>query len=143
MIRATRRYRDTARHAGRRLRQFAVFGLMGAVGTLAHYLLLWLLVATQLAAPVAASTAGAIVGALVNYQLNYRLTFASRRAHREALPRFMLVAAGGVLLNAAVMWCATGLLALHWLPAQLLATGIVLVGGYLANCAWTFGTATP
>ena len=43
---------------------------------------------------VAASTLGAIAGALVNYSLNHRFTFASDKAHRQALPRFAVVAVG-------------------------------------------------
>lgn len=127
----------------KQIRQFTLFSLMGAVGTLAHYALLWVLVTLRLASPVAASTAGAVLGALVNYQLNYRLTFASRRAHRETLPRFMTIAAGGVVVNAMVMWSATVAADVHYLPAQVLATGIVLAYGYLANSAWTFRESGP
>ena len=72
--------------------QFLRYACVGAVGTAAHYTVLIALVQSAGAAPVAASTAGAIVGAFVNYALNHRFTFASGRAHRIALPRFLVVA---------------------------------------------------
>jgi putative flippase GtrA len=90
------------------------------------------------AAPIAASIAGSIVGAFVNYALNHQFTFASARAHRIALPRFLVIAAAGVALNAAVMAAMLVVVAPHYLAAQVLATGVVLVAGFLANRRWTF-----
>ena len=110
----------------------------GAVGTAAHYAVLVALVQGLQAGVVAASTAGAVAGAGINYALNHRFTFASREAHRRALPRFAVVAAAGIVLNALVV---AGLLALvgpHYLVAQVVATLAVFVAGYLANRAWTF-----
>jgi hypothetical protein len=40
---------------------------------------------------------------MVNYTLDHRHTFANRMAHRHALPRYALVAAGAVALNALVL----------------------------------------
>ncbi len=123
------------RHARRA--QFLRYAGAGAVGTLAQYALLVLLVQTRTAGAVTASTAGAILGALVNYVLNHRFTFASGRSHAQALPRFATVAVAGIALNALVV----ALLVhadVHYLVAQVVATGVVLVAGYLANRAWTF-----
>jgi putative flippase GtrA len=110
----------------------------GAVGTAVHYAVLIALVQGAGAAAVAASTAGSAVGAFVNYALNHRFTFASRRAHRTALPRFLGIAAAGILLNAAVMAAVLAAPSVHYLVAQVVATGAVLVAGYLANRRWTF-----
>jgi putative flippase GtrA len=118
--------------------QFFLYAGAGAIGTAAHYGVLIALVQLAGAGPVAASTAGAIVGALVNYALNHRYTFASRRAHRAALPRFLAVAGAGVLLNAAVLAALLATVALHYLVMQVVATGVVLVAGFLANRRWTF-----
>ena len=86
---------------------FIRYAGVGAVGTVAHYVTLVLLVG--FGTPVVpASTTGFVLGAFVNYALNHRLTFASERAHRVALPRFFAVAGVGLLLNAVVM---TGMLA--------------------------------
>ena len=117
--------------------QFLRYAGAGAVGTLAQYATLVLLVQVLAIGAVSASTAGAILGALVNYALNHRFTFASERTHAQALPRFATVAAFGIGVNALVV----ALLVhadVHYLLAQVVATGVVLVAGYLANRAWTF-----
>jgi putative flippase GtrA len=118
--------------------QFIRYGGAGAVGTAAHFGVLASLVRFADAEAVAASTAGAIVGALINYAMNHRFTFASGRAHRIALPRFLVVASAGVLVNAAVFAAALNFAHVHYLVAQAAATATVLVAGFLANRAWTF-----
>ena len=118
--------------------QFLRYGAAGAVGTALQYAILVALVQFAQAPAVAASTAGAIAGALVNYALNHRWTFASTRSHGRALPRFAAVAVGGIAINAIVMTAMLNLVGAHYLVAQVVATGIVLVVGYLANRAWTF-----
>ena len=118
--------------------QFVRYGGAGAVGTAAHFAVLAVLVQLAGASPVGASTAGAIVGAIINYALNYRFTFASRRAHHVALPRFVAIAAMGIVLNAVVLWAALAFVRPHYLVAQVAATGAVLVAGFFANRKWTF-----
>ena len=120
------------------LPQFIRYGGAGAIGTAAHFLTLVALVQFAGAGPVSASTAGAIVGAIVNYTLNYRFTFASRRAHHIALPRFGAIAAAGIVLNAAVLSAVLAYVRPHYLVAQIVATGAVLIAGFLANRKWTF-----
>ena len=110
----------------------------GGLGTLAHYLVLWLLAGGFAVRPARATVAGALVGAAVNYLLNYHFTFASTAAHRTTLPRFLLVAAGSAALNGIGMSFATSRLGMHYFTAQLGCTAAVLVIGYLLNAAWTF-----
>ena len=43
-----------------------------------------------------------------------------------------------MLLNAVVLAALIATVQLHYLVMQLVATGVVLVAGYLANRAWTF-----
>ena len=117
-------------------RSFHRYAGAGALGTALHYLVLlgWLWVAPT--AAVAATTAGALLGAGANYWLNHRYSFASRRAHRTAAPRFAVVAAAGVLLNGLVV--AALVPSIPVLPAQLSATGAVLLSGFVLNRYWTF-----
>lgn len=121
------------------LQQFLSFALIGLLGTAAHFLVLYALVSRLDFGPVLASSVGAVTGALVNYGLNYRLTFRSRKRHLDALPKFLAVAGGGWLLNGALMAILLSRLDIHYLLAQVVVTGIVLVWNFLANRFWTFG----
>ncbi|MEO8306084.1 MAG: GtrA family protein [Betaproteobacteria bacterium] len=118
--------------------QFFRYGGAGAIGTVAHFAVLTALVHFAGAGAVIASTAGAVAGAIVNYAINYRFTFASRRGHRIALPRFCAVAGAGIVLNAIVLTALLAFIEPHYLVAQVVATGVVLVAGFLANRQWTF-----
>ena len=119
-------------------RQFIMFAGVGAIGTVGHYLVLILMVQVGGAAPLTGSTCGFLVGAFINYLLNYRFTFESKKEHKEALAKFMVVAALGFGLNAAIMFLGTEVLRLHYFGVQLVATGIVLVSNFAFNKAWTF-----
>ena len=119
------------------LAQFLKFAAAGAAGTACHYatLVLWVEV---LGGPVVPGTlAGFGVGALVNYLVARRYVFASDRPHAAALPRFALVAATGAALNTAIVAWLNGA-GLHYLAAQVVATGAVLVWNFFLNRAWTF-----
>jgi putative flippase GtrA len=124
--------------AGRWSVQFLRYALVGAAGTLAQYVILVVLVEAGWAGVVAASTLGAIAGALVNYALNRRYTFASDSPHVRSLPRFMLVAAAGIVVNAAVLALLERYTALPYLVSQVIATAFVLVAGFVANRTWSF-----
>jgi len=63
------------------LRKLVTFGMMGILGTPAHYLTLILLVEAGGVGPVFATSVGSVVGALVNYFLNYHYAFKSSKAH--------------------------------------------------------------
>ena len=118
--------------------RFIRYAGVGAIGTVVHYGILIGLVQGLGANAVAASTAGFVIGAFVNYGLNREFTFASERAHRVALPRFLAVAGAGLLLNGLVMTVSLEVLPPHYLVAQVVATAVVLVTGFLANRRWTF-----
>lgn len=120
------------------LRQFLAFSGAGVIGTLCHYAALVALVQAGIAGPVAATTAGFVIGALVNYALNCRYTFTGMKPHREALPRFLLVAAAGAAFNAMLMHAGVAYTGAHYLAVQLFATAMVLVWNFLANRYWTF-----
>ncbi len=117
-------------HAHRMLR----YGAAGAMGTAAHYVLLFLLLGALGA--VVASTIGAAIGALVNFLLARHWVFADRRELRFALPKFAVVAAVSLGVNAAIL--SLMILSLPVFSAQLVATGCAFLTGYVLNDAWTF-----
>lgn len=119
-------------------RQFLSFACVGAIGTTAHYAVLIALVHFADAMPVVASVFGFVTGALVNYILNYRFTFRANSPHPETAAKFFTVALVGIFLNTLIMAVLTEYLSLHYLPAQVAATGTVLLWNFACNRLWTF-----
>ncbi len=118
---------------------FARYTLTGGIATAVHYgVLLGLVEAGHIAAGWAAAV-GAAAGALVAYLGNRRFVFAgSGASHRQALPRFLTVAALGAAVSGLVVWLGSTALGVHYLAAQVVATVLVLVLTYRLNRAWSF-----
>lgn len=120
------------------VQQLSKFAMVGAVGTAGHYLVLIGLVQIAHTDAVLASSAGFVTGAAINYMLNYRFTFRSTQRHRVAIPRFLGVAAAGMLVNSLIMALLTRGIGWHYLVAQVISTGIVLLSNFVGNRLWTF-----
>ncbi|MGA7777711.1 MAG: GtrA family protein [Paraburkholderia sp.] len=125
----------------RRAFSFVKYVLVGVMGTAVQYAILIVLTTSNMTGAVLASTVGAAAGAVVNYVLNYRLTFESTARHMHAAPRFFCVATLGMAANAALMSTLVNHLHMHYLIAQCLSTGCVLVLGFVVNSAWSFRAA--
>jgi putative flippase GtrA len=114
------------------------FLLVGGLSTLAHYLLLALLVEWSAVGVLPATAAGYVLGAVVNYLLNRRFTFRSARAHGAAVPRFVAVWLAGLLATVLLMALWVQVLGWHWLPAQAVTTVLVLVLNYFGHARFAF-----
>jgi putative flippase GtrA len=114
------------------------FAVVGGIATAIQYALLILLVRGFGMAPTPASSIGFVLSAVVNYLLNYRFTFQSSRPHGPAAAKFGLLAGTGLLINAVIMRLMTGA-GVHYLIAQVCATGVVLFWNFIGNSMWTFG----
>lgn len=120
--------------------QFLKYSSVGVVATLSHYLLLFFCVElAHFPAPVS-SGAGALTGALVGYYGNHRFTFRSLHHHHHPLPKFLVIATAGALLNIGIVWIGTFLFQFHYFLAQVIATGSVLLLTYRINQSWTFAS---
>lgn len=116
--------------------KFVAFSLVGVIGTLAHYSILYALVEFYGFNPIWASGWGALAGLIVNYVLNYSLTFKSQQSHVQTFPKFALIASLGLCLNLALMALLTH--HLYYLYAQVVTTVAVLIWNFFANSFWTF-----
>lgn len=123
------------------VRQFTMFVLVGCAAAVGHYGLLIVLVELFGAPTVPASAAGFTLGGVISYLLNYRFVFNSEGQHLPTAGKFLTVALAGLTLNSAVMWALTHWAAVHYLLAQVMATGTVMLWSYGANRFWTFGEA--
>lgn len=124
------------------LNQFVTYVLAGAAGTLFQYLALFILVEIFSVYPVTASILGALAGAVVNYLLSYHWVFNSMCRHSETLPKFFATGGVGLVLNAVIMYVLVTVASVHYLLAQVAASGIVLFWNFLGNRFWTFANDT-
>ena len=115
-------------------RSVTMYALAGAVGTGIHFIALIIL--EPLSGPVVATTIGATWGALANYVLARRFVFQSNLRTKRTLPRFIIVATFGLIINGAAM--AVMIRALPLLISQMFASSLVLLTGYTINRFWTF-----
>lgn len=110
---------------------FTRFILVGIANTAVGYSTTLFLHYALSLSPLLANTGGYLIGGLLSYFLNRHFTFASKRRHREALPRFALTVALCFALNLFVLEQA---LTFAPLPiAQLLANIAYTVSFYLAS----------
>jgi putative flippase GtrA len=118
---------------------FIRYSLTGAAATALHYTVLLVLVEMRLMPAAPAAGIGALCGAALAYLGNRHFTFRGSGArHRQAVPRFLLVALAGAALNSLIVWAVMQALAWHYLVAQALATLVVLALGYRLNRSWSF-----
>ena len=115
---------------------------VGLISTALHYAVMTVAIEALGAPVVLAAATGFLAGATLNYILNRRFSFASQRPHRQGLPRFALMVSVGVLLNSLLL--AMGLhLGLHYLPAQVAATGGVMGFNFACMKYWVFNSTPP
>ncbi|RAM65347.1 hypothetical protein RB25_08455 [Herbaspirillum rubrisubalbicans] len=126
-----------------RPRQFVLFALVGAIGTLAHYAVLMTLVELFRQTAVTATACGAMVGALVNFFLNHRFTFASRQKYRQTISRFMLIAGISLLLNALLLHSILQLTGWDYRIGQVIVTLLMLILNYVCSALWAFAEGAP
>ncbi|WP_395665063.1 GtrA family protein [Methylocella sp.] len=119
-------------------RQFSAFLGVGVAATALHYAVLICLVEMFGVAAPPAALAGALAGAVLSYGENRRRTFSSTRSHRSAGLRFGLVALGAAGLTYALMRLFVDGLGAPYIPAQMVASGIVTIWTFAAHRLWTF-----
>jgi len=136
--------------SSKELQRFTRFLTVGAVGTLLDFGLLTLLKSLGLPTLVA-NSASFTAGVINNFTWNRLWTFvdAKQASWRRQLAQFILVSLVGLALNNAILLVLeTPLGALlgqpdyGYLPAKVIATGVVVFWNYFANRYWTFNTSS-
>ncbi|REL31119.1 GtrA family protein [Thalassotalea euphylliae] len=111
---------------------------VGGVATICQYCLLIMFVEFASLALLTSTMLSYCLSTLLNYWLNYYFTFTSNQAHARVLPRFVLVALVGLLINTSVFALFSLVLNFYYLVAQVAATLFALIWNYGANKLWTF-----
>lgn len=126
--------------------RFARFLVVGAAGTLLDFGLLMLLKLVGLPT-LTANTLSFLAGVANNFTWNRLWTFADakRAGWGRQLGRFALVSLAGLALNNAIvllleapLGALFGQRGWGYLPAKVVATGVVVFWNYSVNRAWTF-----
>lgn len=120
---------------------FVRFAGAGAVGTLVHYAILLTAAGGFGVAVGWAAAAGAAAGACVNYALAHAYVFTSTQPHVVAMPRFLLIAGVGAVLNGLLVGWLAGF-GWHYLLAQVVTTGVLLCMNFAVSRAWIFRSST-
>jgi putative flippase GtrA len=131
------------------LTRFLRFLAVGSLGTLLDFSLLTALKLAGLPT-LAANSLSFSAGLVNNFILNRRWTFvdARRAPWTTQLLQFGLVSLVGLILNNAIvvlleasLGTLTGQPEWGYLPAKIIATGLVVFWNYFANRFWTFHPA--
>ncbi len=132
--------------ANKEIRRFSRFLAVGAVGTLLDFSLLTLLKLAGLST-LFANTFSFTAGLINNFTWNRLWTFgdAEHTDWHKQLLQFTVVSLVGLAFNNIIVLSLEGLLgvmlgqpAWGYLPAKVIATGVVMFWNYFANRLWTF-----
>jgi putative flippase GtrA len=137
---------QTFDHPSKEITRFVRFMTVGAFGTALDF---GLLTALKLAgvSTLLANSFSFTAGVVNNFTWNSRWTFSDRRAGdwREQFFQFLLVSLVGLAINNAIVllleaplgeWIGDA--AWGYVPAKVIATGVVVFWNYFANRNWTF-----
>jgi putative flippase GtrA len=119
-------------------RSLPIYIAAGFVTVAGHYATTISLVELLQVRPLAASAAGFCVGATIKDLLNYFVAFRSIEKHGAALAKFAVVLGVLFALNALFFALLHQGLGLHYMVAQVLTTGLLILPGYLMSRLWVF-----
>lgn len=119
--------------------RFLTFSLIGAVAAAVHLLVVLVLVEATAVAPLRANLAGFALAFLCSYSGHRRLAFRDHALrHRQALPRFLLVAITGLVLNQLLFALLLAYAGWPWPLALALVLVLVAVMTFLLSRSWAF-----
>lgn len=74
-------------------------------------------------------------GLTVNYVLSVLWVFRDHTLHSRAaeFAAFVVIGLAGLGMNEAIIWCATGLLGLHYLASKIISTAVVFFWNFVAR----------
>ncbi len=119
------------------------FAISGGLATLTHVTVFVLLVEWLQLRPLYASVPAFLAAVGVSYGLNFRWTFDADGPHRIMLPRYLLVAVTGLLLNLLITYMVVDV-GHHWYGYALAAI-VVLVPlvTFSLSKLWVFKAGEP
>ena len=112
--------------------------VVGILGTLVYYLVLWILVEIAGIQVLIASSAAFILVVFENYGLHYFWTFSSSAHHTKALPKFSMMSLAGFWLNLGIMYLGVEYLGFGYMWVQAVAIALVVAWNFVISIRWIF-----
>jgi len=110
----------------------------GGTAAVVHFLVLTALVELFGVNPTLATSIGFVLASIVNYTLQYHWTFDADGPHHVMFTRYASVTAVTLSINAGLFWTFTNIFDIHYLIAQVISTGLMVIVNYLINKHFTF-----
>jgi putative flippase GtrA len=117
---------------------FGRYVVGGLAATIAHILVLMLLVERFAVNQSIATSIGFCVAVFVNYNFQYYWTFAAKGPHARIFSRYVAVTFAMLGVNLALFWALTHPFHVPYLYAQLVATGVIMFCNFAINKLYTF-----
>jgi len=124
------------------MKRFFLYCVGGTVAVMVHYAVLYALVEWYATAELHASMLGFLAALPVNYTFQAILVFKNVEDYRSSFIKYFLVTAATFCLNACLFYVFATVLGIHYLLAQALTIGLLLLVNFSANSAWTFRSTT-
>ncbi len=118
--------------------RFFRFASVGLLATAIHVAIVYALVEAAGVEPVIASIPAFLAALVASYLLNRNWTFAAGESGIAGFFKYSLVALGGLLLNAVIMYVAVHVMQAHYLLGLAIVVAIVPVASFLLQRDWTF-----
>ena len=116
------------------------FAVSGGLATATHVLVFITFVEWLSVRPVIAAGAAFIAALFVSYGMNYHWTFSVSGPHRVMLPRFVLVAVLGLLLNLGITYAVVDMAGYWYGYALLLVVLFVPMMTFVLSKIWVFNS---
>jgi putative flippase GtrA len=117
---------------------FGRYVIGGLAATIAHILVLMLLVEQFGVNPSVATSIGFCIAVVINYNFQYYWTFAAKGSHAKIFSRYVIVTFAMLGVNLVLFWVLTHPVRLPYLYAQLVATGVIMFCNFAINKLYTF-----
>lgn len=108
---------------------------VGGTAFVADFGLLWALTEWSGLHYLLSAALSFTAGLTVNYALSVLWVFRDHtlRSRTAEFAAFVLIGLAGLGMNEAIIWCATGLLGLHYLASKIISTAVVFFWNFVAR----------
>lgn len=117
--------------------------ISGGLAAAVHYAILIGLVNIYAVNPFIATFIGLTIATFINYPLQYYWTFKNFVPHYIAFPKYIMVTSIAYSVNLFCFWVLHELIGIHYIIAQMIATGIALAINFVVNSRFTFSHPAP